>query len=302
VSDVVAALEATGLGKRYGHKWGLQDCSFRLPPGRIAALLGPNGAGKSTLLQIAAGITRPSAGDVEVFGHSPQEQTVQALRQIGYLDQERPLYRSFRVREMLHFGERLNPSWDAVAARDYLGELGIPTEAKVGKLSIGQQAQVALTMCLAKRPPLLLLDEPVAALDPIARANLMHVLLGSVADDNTTVLLSSHAVADLANVCDYVIILSSSRVQIADDLDYVLASHRLLVASTERRLEVPPGVVVISTRNSERETELLVRVEQPVVDPSWRVIEPTLEEVVLAYLREGSTFGTADTVPTGDSR
>ncbi len=211
MSDVVAPLEATGLGKRYGRNWGLQDCSFRLPQGRIAALLGPNGAGKSTLLQIAAGITRPSAGYVEVFGHSPQEQTVQALRRIGYLDQERPLYRSFLVREMLHFGERLNPGWDAVAARDYLGELGISTEAKVGKLSVGQQAQVALTMCLAKRPPLLLLDEPVAALDPIARENLMHVLLRSVADDNTTVLLSSHAVADLANICDYVIILSSSR-------------------------------------------------------------------------------------------
>jgi ABC-2 type transport system ATP-binding protein len=189
-----------------------------------------------------------------------------------------------------------------VAARDYLTELGIPTEAKVGKLSVGQQAQVALTMCLAKQPPLLLLDEPVAALDPIARENLMHVLLRSVADDNTTVVLSSHAVADLANVCDYVIILSSSRVQIADDLDYVLASHRLLVTSTEYRLEVPPGVVVISMRHSERETELLVRVEQPVIDPAWRVIEPTLEEIVLAYLREGPTVGTGDTVPTGDSR
>jgi ABC-type multidrug transport system ATPase subunit len=302
VSHVVAALEVAGLGKRYGRNWGLRYCSFRLPPGRIAALLGPNGSGKSTLLQITAGITRPSAGYVEVFGHSPQEQTVQALRQIGYLDQERPLYRSFRVREMLHFGERLNPSWDAVAARDYLTELGIPTEAKVGKLSVGQQAQVALTMCLAKQPPLLLLDEPVAALDPIARENLMHVLLRSVADDNTTVVLSSHAVADLANVCDYVIILSSSRVQIADDLDYVLASHRLLVTSTEYRLEVPPGVVVISMRHSERETELLVRVEQPVIDPAWRVIEPTLEEIVLAYLREGPTVGTGDTVPTGDSR
>src|ERR1035437_7055740 len=188
---------------------------------------------------MAAGITRPSAGSVEVFGRSPQDHTVQALRQIGYLDQERPLYRSFRVAEMMRFGERLNPNWDGLAARDYLTELGIPGDSKVGKLSVGQQAQVALTMCLAKRPPLLLLDEPVAALDPVAREGLMHILLRSVVDDNTTVVLSSHAVADLATICDYVIILSASRVYVADDLDYVLASHRLLMASSEQAPPLP---------------------------------------------------------------
>ena len=286
MSEFAQALEAAGLGKRYGRTWGLQDCSFRLPSGRIAALVGPNGAGKSTLLRMAAGITRPSAGDVRVFGHSPQDQSAEVLRQIGYLDQERPLYRSFRVDEMLRFGERLNPSWDDVAARGYLTDLGIPTDSKVGNLSVGQQAQVALTMCLAKRPALLLLDEPVAALDPVAREGLMHVLLQSVVDDNTTVLLSSHAISDLATICDYVIILSASHVHVADDLDYVLASHRLLVASSEEAPELPPGVVVISTTNSERQTNLLVRVEQPVTDPSWRVVEPTLEEIVIAYLRE----------------
>jgi ABC-2 type transport system ATP-binding protein len=286
MSNAVAALEAMDLGKRYGRNWGLKDCSFRLPSGRVAALVGPNGAGKSTLLRMAAGITRPSAGSVEVFGRSPQDHTVQALRQIGYLDQERPLYRSFRVAEMMRFGERLNPNWDGLAARDYLTELGIPGDSKVGKLSVGQQAQVALTMCLAKRPPLLLLDEPVAALDPVAREGLMHILLRSVADDNSTVLLSSHALSDLASVCDYVIILSASRVHVADELDFVLASHRLLVASSEHPPDVPPGVVVISKRDSERQTDLLVRVEQPVNDPAWRVVEPTLEEIVLAYLRE----------------
>ena len=152
MSEAVAALETAGLGKRYGRKWGLEDCSFRLPTGRIAALVGPNGAGKSTLLRMAAGITRPSAGEVRVFGHSPQGQTVEVLRQIGYLDQERPLYRAFRVGQMLRFGERLNPNWDAMAAHGYLSELGIPSDKKVGKLSVGQQAQVAMAMCLAKRP------------------------------------------------------------------------------------------------------------------------------------------------------
>jgi ABC-2 type transport system ATP-binding protein len=286
MSEAGAALETVGLGKRYGRKWGLRDCSVRLPRGRIAALVGPNGAGKSTLLRMAAGITRPSAGEVRVFGHSPQRQTVDVLREIGYLDQERPLYRAFRVGEMLRFGERLNPNWCEAAARDYLDALEIPTGSKVGNLSIGQQAQVALTMCLAKRPALLLLDEPVAALDPVAREGLMHILLRSVVDNNTTVVISSHAISDLATICDYVIILSASRVHVADDLDYVLASHRLLMASSEETPELPPGVAVVSTTHSERQTNVLVRVEQPLTDPSWQVVEPTLEEIVIAYLRE----------------
>jgi ABC-2 type transport system ATP-binding protein len=286
MSDSAPALEAVALGKRYGHKWGLQDCSIRLPVGRVAALVGPNGSGKSTLLRMAAGITTPSSGEIRVFGHSPQDQTVEVLRQIGYLDQERPLYRPFRVQEMLKFGRRLNPNWDDALARGYLTDLEISSDAKISNLSVGQQAQVALTMCLAKRPALLLLDEPVAALDPVAREGLMHVLLRSVVDDHTTVLLSSHAIADLATICDYVIILSRARVHVADDLDYVLASHRLLLGSRERLPDVPPGVIVISTTHSERETALLVRVEVPIADPSWRVVEPTLEEIVLAYLRE----------------
>ncbi|MGD0442124.1 MAG: ABC transporter ATP-binding protein [Acidimicrobiales bacterium] len=286
MSEPAPALEAAGLGKRYGRKWALEDCTFRVPTGRIAALVGPNGAGKSTLLRMAAGITRPTAGDVRVFGQSPQRQTVAVLRQIGYLDQERPLYRSFRVDEMLRFGEKLNPDWYDATARSYLDALEIPVTSKVGKLSVGQQAQVALTMCLAKRPALLLLDEPVAALDPVAREGVMHILLRSVVDDNATVVLSSHAVADLATICDYVIILSAARVYVADDLDYVLASHRLLMASSEQAPSLPPGVVVVSTRSSERQTSLLVRVEQPVTDPAWRVVEPTLEEIVIAYLRE----------------
>jgi ABC-2 type transport system ATP-binding protein len=208
------------------------------------------------------------------------------IRRIGYLDQERPLYRSFRVEEMLRFGRRLNPGWDDPSAKEYLALLGISPTSKVGKLSIGQQAQVALTMCLAKQPDLLLLDEPVAALDPVARESLMHVLLRAVVDNNTTVLLSSHALSDLASVCDYVIILSASRVHVADDLDYVLASHRLLVASSEHAPQTPAGVTVISTTRSERQTSILVRVGEPLTDPAWRVVEPTLEEIVIAYLRE----------------
>jgi ABC-2 type transport system ATP-binding protein len=287
------ALDTIGLGKRYGHAWGLRDCTFDIPSGRIAALVGPNGSGKSTLLRMAAGITRPTTGHVRVFGHSPAKQAEEVLRRIGYLDQERPLYRSFKVSEMLRFGKKLNRNWDSATARQYLAELNIPIESRVGNLSVGQQAQVAVTMCLAKRPELLLLDEPVAALDPLARESLMQVLLSAVVHHGTTVLLSSHAIADLAMVCDYLIILSASRVSLADDLDYVLASHRLLVGA--RDASPPAGADVIAARHTERQTDLLVRVKEPIGDTAWRVEEPTLEEIVIAYLRraEGRSFEAA---------
>ena len=216
------AVETIGLGRRYRRMWGLRDCSFALPQGRVAALVGPNGAGKSTLLRMLAGVNAPSEGVVTVLGKSPRTQTADALSRTAYLDQDRPLYKDFRVDEILRFGRELNPRWDDERAQRHLEELRISQASRVAQLSGGQQAQVALTMCLAKRPELLLLDEPVAALDPLARENLMQILLQSVADDGTTVLLSSHAVTDLATICDYVIILSASRVQFAGELDEVL--------------------------------------------------------------------------------
>lgn len=288
MSTPVAAVETFGLGKRYRRTWGLQDCSFRLPLGRVAALVGPNGAGKSTLLRMLAGISTPSTGEVSVLGQSPRTQNVELLERIAYLDQERPLYRGFRVSEMLRFGRELNPRWDDARASRHLDELGISPDSRIGKLSGGQQAQVALTMCLAKRPELLLLDEPVAALDPLAREDLMHILLESVVDDGTTVLLSSHAVADLVTICDYVIILSASRVQLADELDHVLAGHQLLVGPADSDLTALDGATVISSVTAGRQRTVLVRAEEPIIDPAWEVVEPTLEEIVLAYLRDRS--------------
>lgn len=285
--EVQAALTTAGLGKRYGRTWGLQDCSFQLPRGRVAALVGPNGAGKSTLLRMAAGITRPSHGDISVLGRSPQTQAVDVLSRIGYLDQERPVYRFLRVEEMLRVGRSLNPHWDEAMALGHLANLGIALNARVGTLSVGQQAQVALTLCLAKRPELLLLDEPLAALDPLARSQLMGVLLRSVVDEGNTVVMSSHVIADLEAVCDYVIILLRSRVAIADDLEHLLASHRLLIGPRSASA-VTDQVVVVSRTETERQTNWLVRTETPIADPSWEVVEPTLEEIVLAYLREQS--------------
>jgi ABC-2 type transport system ATP-binding protein len=286
MTETLRALEASGLGKRYRRTWGLQDCTFTLPVGRVAALVGPNGAGKSTLLRMAAGITRPSSGEMNVLGHSPTEQRVEVLRRVGYLDQERPLYRAFRVDETLRIGSELNPQWDDGLARRYLSNLGIDLSRRIRQLSIGQQAQVALTMCLAKHPELLLLDEPVAALDPLARQELMAVLLEAVVDGGATVLLSSHALADVEAVCDYIIILSASRVLLADDMEGVLANHRLLIGARRPVIDPPPGCVLISATHTERQSNWLVKTGSTINDPSWRVVEPTLEEIVLAYLRE----------------
>jgi ABC-2 type transport system ATP-binding protein len=285
MNTLVPAVETMGLGKRYRRTWGLQDCSFALPQGRVAALVGPNGAGKSTLLRMLAGISTPSTGTINVLGLSPRTQNVEALSRMAYLDQDRPLYKDFRVEELLRFGRELNPRWDDARARRHFEELRIPLESRIGRLSGGQQAQVALTMCLAKRPELLLLDEPVAALDPLAREDLMQILLESVVDDGTTVLLSSHAVADLATVCDYVIILSSSRVQFSGELDHVLGVHRLIVGPAGTGSASLNGATIISSVPTGRTNTLLVRTEQPIIDPAWEVLEPTLEEIVLAYLR-----------------
>jgi ABC-2 type transport system ATP-binding protein len=285
MTETDVALEASGLGKRYGRSWGLQDCSLQLPRGRVAALVGSNGAGKSTLLRMAAGITHPTAGTIRVLGRNPEQQAVDVLRRIGYLDQERPIYPYFRVEEMLRVGRGLNPTWDDMGARAYLKDLDISLRSKVGRLSLGQQAQVALALCLAKRPELLLLDEPVAALDPLAREQLMSVLLRSVADEGTTVLMSSHVMSDLEAVCDFIVILYQSRVALADDLEHLLASHRLLVGARRDDSVIPDGAVVVSRTDTERQSSWLVRTERPVVDPTWEVLEPTLTEIVLAYLR-----------------
>jgi len=285
MSSSEPAVETIGLGRRYRRTWGLRDCSFALPQGRVAALVGPNGAGKSTLLRMLAGINAPSEGVVTVLGKSPRTQTADALSRTAYLDQDRPLYKDFRVEEILRFGRELNPRWDSERALRHLEELRISQASRVGQLSGGQQAQVALTMCLAKRPELLLLDEPVAALDPLARENLMQILLQSVADDGTTVLLSSHAVTDLATICDYVIILSASRVQFAGELDDILGVHRILVGPAGSVSPTLEGATVISSIIAGRQCTMLVRAEQPIIDPSWEVFEPTLDEIVLAYLR-----------------
>ncbi|MGC1213958.1 MAG: ABC transporter ATP-binding protein [Micromonospora sp.] len=282
------ALEAEQLGKRYGRTWALRDCSLRLPTGRIAALVGPNGAGKSTLLHLAVGLLRPDAGAVRVFGESPYDNPA-VLPEIGFVAQDTPLYRDFTAAELVHLGGRMNKRWDAALARNRLAQLGIPANLPVGKLSGGQRAQVALALALAKRPRLLLLDEPVASLDPLARREFLQSLMGSVAESETTVLLSSHLLADLERVCDHLIVLNAARVQLAGAVDDLVAAHRQLIGPRHDGHPIGGVAEVVRGSHTDRQSTLLVRTDGPVTDPAWTVRDVGLEDVVLAYLADGAT-------------
>ena len=291
------ALVTDGLGRRYRSNWGLRDCSLTVRRGSITGLVGPNGAGKSTLLRLAAGLSRPTTGTVRVFGTEVEPNGRAHLGRIGYFDQLRPLYDNFRVEEMLTFGRKLNHTWDDDAARGWLAEFDIPLDHRVGKLSLGQQAQVALAVCMGKRPDLLLLDEAVASLDPLARRQLLQTLLATVAEHGTTVFLSSHIVSELEPVCDDLIILSAARVQTSGSIEGLLAGHRLLVGP---RVDAdPPGADVVSSSSTSRQTTLLVRGTPPELGADWQVLEPGLEEIVLAYLANPGV-GTGMTTEAGN--
>jgi ABC-type multidrug transport system ATPase subunit len=277
-------LHTLDLGKRYGRQWALRDCSLTLPPGRVGALVGPNGAGKTTLLQLAVGLTAPSTGSIAVFGAAPRQQPLRVLPRVGFVAQDQPLYRGFSVAEMLTVGRKLNVRWDDGLARTRLTRLGIPLEKKVGALSGGQRAQVALALALAKRPELLLLDEPVASLDPLARREFLQALTDAAAAGGLTVLLSSHIIADLERVCDYLIILSASRVQLAGDIAALVAQHKVLVGPRAEADAVARDFTVIQPGHAGPQATLLVRADGRAAPPSWTVHDVGLEELVLAYL------------------
>jgi ABC-2 type transport system ATP-binding protein len=282
------ALEATGLGKRYGRTWGLRDCSLSIPSGHVAALVGPNGAGKTTLLKLAVGLLRPNAGAIRTFGVTPRED-LSALGRIGFVGQDTPLYADFTVAELLIMGEKLNPRWDQGGAEGRLRRLSILLDRKVSRLSGGQRAQVALTLALAKQPELLVLDEPVASLDPLARKDFLAALMGSVAERGLTVILSSHLIADLEHRCDYLIVLSESRVQVLGQVDDLLSHHKTLVGPRRDDEHVAGvDVVVVQASHTNRQTTMLVRSDSAITDSSWTVHAVALEDLVLAYLAEPS--------------
>ena len=269
-------LTARGLGKRYGKRWALSDCTLEVPAGRVVGLVGPNGAGKSTLLNLAVGLLEPTVGTIEVLGSRPGAR----LTKVGFVAQDTPVYAGLSIGEHLRLGERLNPGWDGALARDRIARLGLDSGQKVGKLSGGQRAQLALTLGIAKRPEVLILDEPVASLDPLARREFLAHLMEAVAEHGLSVVLSSHLVSDLERVCDHLIVLVASRVQVAGAIDELMATHFRLTGP--RRDALPPGV--ISASHTERQSTLLVRTDEPIHDPAWTVSELTLEDLVLAYM------------------
>jgi len=248
-------------------------------------LVGPNGAGKTTLLHLAIGLLEPTAGTIEVFGTSPRRHPKEVLGHVGFVAQEHPLYRGFRVGEMLELGRRLNTTWDDDLARTRLGRLGIETAKKCGDLSGGQRAQVALCLALAKRPQLLMLDEPVSSLDPLARREFLQELMTAVADNGCTVLLSSHVLADVERICDYLVILSRGNVQVAGDIEELVSGHRILVGPRRESGDRVAGARVVQATHGDRETTLIVRTNGRVLDPAWEQHGVGLEDLVLAYLR-----------------
>ncbi|MEU3750941.1 MULTISPECIES: ABC transporter ATP-binding protein [Streptomyces] len=278
-----AVFRAQGLGKRYKQRWALQNCNLDVPAGRVVGLVGPNGAGKSTLLNLASGMLTPTAGTIEVCGGRPAA-GVEQLAKVGFVAQDTPVYAALSVADHLDLGKRLNPNWDDAVARDRIRRLGLDPKQKAGKLSGGQRAQLALTLGIAKRPELLILDEPVAALDPLARREFMQDLMEAVAEHELSVVLSSHLVSDVERTCDYVIVLVDSQVQVAGDIDDLVACHHRLTGPRRDPDTLPAGQHVITASHTDRQTTLLVRTDTAVHDPSWTVSPLGLEDIVLAYM------------------
>jgi len=287
---VTAVIETEGLGKRYRKLWALADCTLSIPAGHVVGLVGPNGAGKTTLLNLATGMLAPTTGTIEVLGGRPAAGPAQLAR-VGYLAQDAPVYAGLSVADHLRLGAHLNPGWDAEMARHRIERLDLDPGRKAGKLSGGQSAQLALTLALGKRPELLILDEPVASLDPLARREFLQDLMETVAEQQVSVVLSSHLISDLERVCDYMIVLVDSRVRVAGAADQLLATHHLLSGPRRDPASLPDGVQVISASHTDVQTTLLVRTGGPVLDPAWTVSEVGLEDLVLAYMKQTAGRG-----------
>jgi ABC-2 type transport system ATP-binding protein len=284
---VTSAVRTTELTKRYGRRTALAGVTLDIPAGHVVGLVGPNGAGKSTLLQLTCGLLAPSGGRVEALGEPPAS----GSPRVGFVAQDTPVYRSMSIADHLRMGRHLNPGWDDALARDRVERLGLDPAQRAGRLSGGQRAQLALTMAVAKRPELLLLDEPVAALDPLARREFLQSLMEFSADEGTSVVMSSHLVADLERVCDYLIVLVGSRVRLTGEVDELLATHHRLTGARQEPAELGPGREVIQASHTEVQSTLLVRSSAPVDDPRWAVDHVDLEDLVLAYMSEAAGNG-----------
>ncbi|MFI7057606.1 ABC transporter ATP-binding protein [Streptosporangium canum] len=276
-------LRAQGLGRKYGRRWALCECTIDIPAGHVVGLVGPNGAGKTTLLKLASGQLEPTVGGITVLGGRPAGGPAQLAR-VGFVAQDTPVYAGLSVADHLRLGARLNPRWDAAMARDRIAQLGLDPAQRAGKLSGGQRAQLALTLGLAKRPELLILDEPVASLDPLARREFLRGLMEATVEHEFSVVLSSHLVSDLERVCDFLIVLVDSRVQVAGEIDQLLATHHRLTGPRRDPDRLPADQHVVCARHTDRQSTYVIRTDAPIHDPSWTVTQLGLEDLVLAYM------------------
>ena len=290
-------LSAEGLGKRYRRTWALADCTLEIPAGRVVGLVGPNGAGKSTFLNLAVGMLVPTQGRIEVLGADPTGPDARRA-QVGYVGQDTPTYPGLTVADHLRLGARLNPAWDDELARDRIARLGLPADRKAGRLSGGQRAQLALTLAVAKRPELMILDEPVASLDPLARREFLGDLMETVAEQDVSVVLSSHLVSDVDRACDFLIVLVESQVQIAGDIEHLLGTHHRLSGPRRDEATLPDDQVVVTASHTDKQSTYVVRTERPVLDPSWTVSRLDLEDLVLAYMSRARPTRPKTTRPT----
>lgn len=286
---MTGVIETAALGKRYRDVWALSDCTLSVPAGHVVGLVGPNGAGKTTLLSLASGLLAPSTGTISVLGGPPPTGPAQLAR-VGFLAQDAPVYAGLSIAEHLKLGARLNPGWDAGLARGRISQLDVDPRQKAGKLSGGQRAQVALTLAIAKRPELLILDEPVASLDPLARRQFLQDLMEAASEQELSVVLSSHLIGDMERVCDYLIVLVASRVRAAGLVDDLLATHHLLTGPRQDPPRLPAGVEVISASHTDRQSTLLVHATEPVLNPAWTVSGVSLEDMALAYMRQDASM------------
>ncbi|WP_327580592.1 ABC transporter ATP-binding protein [Nonomuraea sp. NBC_00507] len=278
-----SVLQAQGLGKKYGKRWALRDCTVDIPAGHVVGLVGPNGAGKTTLLKLASGQLEPTAGGITVLGGRPGGTPAQLAR-VGFVAQDTPVYAGLTIADHLRLGARLNLRWDAALARERMAQLGLVPTRRAGKLSGGERAQLALTLGLAKRPELLILDEPVASLDPLARREFLQGLMEATVEHAFSVVLSSHLVSDLERVCDFLIVLVDSRVQVAGETDKLLATHHRLTGPRRDPDRLPADQHVVSARHTDRQSTFVVRTDAPIHDPAWTVTQLSLEDLVLAYM------------------
>jgi ABC-2 type transport system ATP-binding protein len=295
-----AVIKTEGLTKRYHRNVALSDCTLEIPEGHVVGLVGPNGSGKSTLLNLAVGLLSPSEGSIEVFGERPAAGPEQ-LRRVGFVAQDTPTYSGLSVSDHLRFGAHTNPGWDASLARRRVEQLGLELRRRAGRLSGGQRAQLALTLAIAKRPDLLILDEPVASLDPLARREFLQILMETVAEHSVSIILSSHLVADVERVCDYLVILVSSKVQLSGEVEDLLSTHHRLIGPRDAVSDLSDNHVVIESRHTDRQSTLLVRSDGPIIDPTWTVEAATLEDIVLAYMGQGKRSSLDNAIDSQES-